>query len=246
MKTLTIRLTSPLQSYGNEATFARRTSGDYPSKSAMIGFVAAALGYQRDDSRIVKLNELRFAVRVDQRGKTLTDFQTVEWKKNTRKITYRDYIQDAVFVVAFGSEDVQLIDQIHEALKRPKFPLFLGRRSNVPAGVLQIQAFEDTDPVTALSDLDWQAAPWYQRKFSRNATSEFKDHLVLIADADLLPNERSFVVKDRVISFDQRNRQHGYRAIASEYVDHIKLNQKYIQRNHQEKSETVHDAFGAL
>lgn len=92
MKTLTIRLTSPLQSYGNEATFARRTSGDYPSKSAMIGFVAAALGYQRDDSRIVKLNELRFAVRVDQRGKTLTDFQTVEWKKNTRKITYLSLI----------------------------------------------------------------------------------------------------------------------------------------------------------
>ena len=33
MKTLVIRLTAPLQSYGNEATFNRRTSNYYPSKS---------------------------------------------------------------------------------------------------------------------------------------------------------------------------------------------------------------------
>ena len=41
MKTLTIKLTGPLQSYGNEATFSRRTSYHYPSKSAVIGLIAA-------------------------------------------------------------------------------------------------------------------------------------------------------------------------------------------------------------
>jgi len=159
MKTLTIKLTAPLQSYGNEATFERRTTNDYPTKSAVIGMVAAALGYRRVDERIVHLNELHFAVRVDQIGRNLTDFQTVEWKKDTRKITYRDYIQDAIFVVALGSEDETLIDKVKFALKHPKFQLFLGRRSNAPAGVLQLQEFSEEQPVEVLKQFAWQAAP---------------------------------------------------------------------------------------
>ena len=158
MKILTIRLTAPLQSYGDEATFERRTSGDYPSKSAVIGMIAAALGYSREDSRISKLNELKFAVRVDQPGRSLTDFHTVEWKKDVRKITYRDYIQDAVFVVAIGSGDGQQINEIHDALRHPHYQLFLGRRANVPAGVLLMEEFDDESPVTTLEKLGWQVS----------------------------------------------------------------------------------------
>jgi len=207
MKTLTIRLTAPLQSYGNEATFSRRTSNDYPTKSAVIGMIAAALGYRRTDARILALNDLDFAVRIDQVGKMLTDYQTVEWKKDTRKVTYRDYLQDAVFVVALGSSDEQFIDEIKVALRHPRFPLFLGRRSNAPAGVLKIQEFLDMPPVAVLRNLTWQAADWYQRR-SQHQTVE------IIADANLIPDGRSAMVKDRVGSFDQRHRSHSYRAVA--------------------------------
>ena len=92
MKVLTIRLTAPLQSYGGTASFNYRTTALHPSKSAVIGMIAAALGYRRDDSRINKLNQLRYAVRVDQPGTVIQDFQTVEWKKGSgSKLTYRDY-----------------------------------------------------------------------------------------------------------------------------------------------------------
>lgn len=96
MKTLTIKLTGPLQSYGNEATFSRRTSYHYPSKSAVIGLIAAALGYRRGDLRIKRLNELKMAVRIDQPGRTLTDFQTIEYnqKNGKRSLSYRDYLQE--------------------------------------------------------------------------------------------------------------------------------------------------------
>ena len=154
MKTITIKLTAPLQSYGNEATFDRRTTRTYPSKSAMIGMIAAALGYARDDSRILELNRLSFAVRVDQPGKILTDYQVVEWKKDKRKITYRDYLQDAVFVAALGSEDSQLISKIEAALHQPHFSLFLGRRSNAPAGVIKVKIFKDSTPLSALKKLN--------------------------------------------------------------------------------------------
>lgn len=81
MKTLTIKLSAPLQAYGNEASFERRTSWQAPSKSAVIGMIAAALGLRRDSEQISELNSLAFAVRIDQPGKIMTDFHTVEWKK---------------------------------------------------------------------------------------------------------------------------------------------------------------------
>ncbi len=199
--------------------------------------VAAALGYRRDDQRISDLNKLTFAVRVDQPGRILEDFQTVEWKKDKRKVTYRDYLQDAVFVVALGSNDEALINQIDEALRYPRFQLFLGRRSNVPAGPLKIETFSDSNPVDALSTLKWQASEWYQKK--KAAHSSFKAEL--FADAALIPNGREMMVKDRAESFDQRNRRFSFRAVTKKYVEFkTKTN---IDVSH---SEGGHDAMGAV
>lgn len=211
MKILTVKLTAPLQSYGDEATFSRRTTSRYPTKSAVIGMIAAALGYRRTDKRILMLNDLSFAVRADQVGPTLTDFQTVEWKQNKRKVTYRDYIQDAVFVAAIGSDDAQLIEKINDALHHPRFPLFLGRRSNAPAGVLKTSEFSDDSPVTVLKKMVWQATPRYQRK--REVQS-----LEIVADANLITGAQGSMIKDQVVSFDQRDRRHGFRAIAKTKV----------------------------
>lgn len=239
MKILTIRLTSPLQSYGNEATFERRTTGDYPSKSAVIGMIAAALGYSREDSRISELNDLHFAVRVDQSGQTLTDFHTVEWKKDVRKITYRDYIQDAVFVVAVGSDDDQQIKAIHVALRHPHYQLFLGRRANVPAGVLLMEEFDDDSPVKVLEKLGWQVSAWSQEVYRKQNSGKKFPKVDIYADADLLHNHHNVMIKDRVGSFDQRNRYFGYRAMATERVQ---LTHAHISAD----ESTEHDALSAL
>lgn len=215
MKTITIRLSSPLQSYGDEAHFNHRTTGDYPSKSSVIGLLAAALGYGRDDQRIQQLRHLQFAVRVDQSGTIMTEFQTVEWKKNTRKLTYRGLLQDAVFTVALGSEDNALMDQLVWALHHPHFQLYFGRRANVPAGVLQIELFEQRDPVTVLEQLPWQAASWYQKKH-RHIASVTVD---LIADAGLLSKCLVDYVKDDVKSFSQRKRSFDYRAVVQKRIE---------------------------
>ncbi|MFD1485325.1 type I-E CRISPR-associated protein Cas5/CasD [Lacticaseibacillus baoqingensis] len=213
MKTLTIRLSAPLQAYGDQASFARRTTNPYPTKSAIIGMIAAAFGYRRTDPRIQALNQLAFAVRVDQPGSVLSEFQTVEWKPNTRKITYRDYLQDAVFVAAIGGDTAE-IEQIAAALKKPQFQLYLGRRAAVPAVVLKMQQFADTDPVTVLQQLEWQASLWFQQRHRKQATYSAE----LYADHQLIPAKGTQLVKDRVLSFDQRARQHGFRAIAQTRV----------------------------
>lgn len=208
MQTLIINLTGPLQSYGNQASFDRRTTDDYPSKSAVVGLLAAALGYRRRDPRIKTLNQLHFAVRIDQVGIPLNDFQTVEWKPQTRKITHRDYLQDARFVVALGSSNGDWLDRLKAALAHPRFQLFLGRRANVPAGPLRT-VIHDEDPIRALKTLDWQAAEWYQRRQPR------KVMLSIMADGDLLPESPSTMVKDQIESLDQRNRHYTFRALAS-------------------------------
>ncbi|GAD17060.1 CRISPR-associated protein [Lentilactobacillus otakiensis DSM 19908 = JCM 15040] len=227
-----------MQSYGNEASFNRRTSWDYPSKSAVIGMIAAAMGYQRNDKRIVQLNKLNFAVRVDQPGQIMTDFQIVEWdqKAGKRQLSYREYLQDAVFIVALGSEDDQLIDNIEFALKRPYFPLFLGRRANVPAGVLNLKSFPDEGPIDVLKHLQWQASTWYQKRLRRKSEVPVD----IVADADLLHNVRTLLVKDRVKSFDQRNRQYGFRKTGDKTI--------VLTNPHAQKAnpETGHDIFGAV
>lgn len=234
MKTLTIRLAAPLQSYGNEINFTHRTTNNYPSKSAIIGMIAAALGYSRDDKRIQDLNKLTFAVRIDQPGKTLTDFQIVEWdlKKSERKLTYREYLQDAVFVVAIGGKSNE-IDQIKTALMHPHYALFLGRKANVLAGILQLNEFVDQDPIDALEHLPWQASTWYQKRQKNKEIYKAQ----IIADANLLYNGKTIINKDQVGSFNTKNRYYCNRKLNTIW---IKLHNPYF------KSNTQHDVMASL
>lgn len=219
MKTLTIRLAAPLQSYGNEATFNLRTSFQYPSKSAVLGMIAAGLGYRReDDQKLQALNKLKYAVRVEQSGHMMTEFQTVEYHKSAsktaRKLTYRNFLQDAVFVAAIGSDNDAFIDKIEYAIRHPKFQLYLGRRSNPPAGLIKLELFENENPVEVLENLDWEASEWFKRKYHHKI---FKT--TISADAELLPNKKSFAVKDKIGSFNSKNRFHNYRLAAEEIVE---------------------------
>lgn len=212
MKTATIRLTAPLQSYGNQASFNQRTSDNYPSKSAVIGIIAAAVGYRRDDARILQLNNLLFAVRIEQSGNMMTEFQTVEYQKSStktaRKLTYREFIQDAVFMVAIGSDNDHEIEKIVSALKHPKFQLYLGRRSNPPAGPLMIETYDEENPLQVLEKLSWQAESWYQKRLR---APKFLTRI--IADAELNPENNITMIKDKVGSFNQKNRYYQYRPV---------------------------------
>ena len=85
--TLLLRLAGPLQSWGISSRYASRDTGSEPSKSGVIGLLAAALGLPRDtdlsqaaigpDGRPFDLTRLRMGVRVDNEGVPGYDFQTV-------------------------------------------------------------------------------------------------------------------------------------------------------------------------
>lgn len=209
MKTLTIKLAAPLQSYGMEASFNERTTQLYPSKSAVLGMIGAALGYRRNDNRLKKLNDLSYAVRVDQPGLVMTDFQNVEYAPNKRKVTHRQYLQDALFMVAIGSEDEALIEEIKYALRHPIFQIYLGRRSNPVAGVIKTEIVDQSNPVQVLKESTWQAKKWYKIRKS----SQKKVSVSIYADAFLLENGEVTMARDLIGSFNQKNRYHQYRGL---------------------------------
>ena len=124
MKTILLKFSGPLQSWGSSSHFETRHTDLCPSKSAVIGMIAAAFGYRRDsDAKIRRLNQLHFAVRIDQPGAMSKDYQTAhKYKNNTEPVvldrtyvTQRYYLEDALFVVAVGHEDDDWIDEIAEA-----------------------------------------------------------------------------------------------------------------------------------
>ena len=212
MKTILLKFAGQLQSWGTGSQFESRSTDRYPSKSAVIGILAASLGYPRDDSRIKKLNQLYFAVRIDQPGEWLNDYHIAQqFKPNGQLgqvyVTNRQYLQDAIFVVAVGSDDEELVKKLERGLKNPYFQPFLGRRSN-PLTADYFIGIENQDAITCLKNLEWQASDWYKQK------NRGRVILPIYADAYLLGNSTAVMIRDKVLSFSQKERRHGYRAVA--------------------------------
>jgi CRISPR system Cascade subunit CasD len=203
MTTLLLRLAAPLQSWGDTSRFERRETRPEPTKSGVLGLLAAAQGRRRSDP-VEDLAALRFGVRVDQEGQLERDFHTAE--KSDRKsshLSYRYYLSDAVFVAGVEG-DRTLLEGIADSLRSPAFPLFLGRRSCPPTGRVLLGVV-DGDVETALRTVPWQAAA-HVRRATRDAVS-----LRLLRDA--LPEEVGTPVRDVPVSFDPVHRQHAWRDV---------------------------------
>ncbi len=209
MKTILLKLKGPMQSWGTSSHFETRNTDYYPSKSAVIGIIAASFGYRRDqEQKIKELNELDFALRVDQPGTLLRDYHIAQKYKKTGEfertyVTNRYYMEDAVFVAAISHANDQQVEEIYEALQHPYFSPFMGRRS-CPVPLDFIIKITEEDAITALENLEWQAAEWYKKKYADYRAE-------IYADKALLPQGIATMRKDYVISFSQKERKFGPR-----------------------------------
>ena len=69
MATMLLRLAAPLQAWGADSKFETRKTAREPTKSGVIGLLAAALGLRRDETEpLTRLAGLRFGVRVEREG----------------------------------------------------------------------------------------------------------------------------------------------------------------------------------
>ena len=179
MNSLILRFAGPLQSWGTQSRFSVRDTGREPSKSGVVGILAAALGRPRE-ADVRDLMQLRLAVRIDRDGTLRRDYQTAGGgrrpdggdygvaKANGGKpntvTSSRYYLADADFRIAIESDDLRQLQTIAAALEQPVWPLFLGRKAYIPNPDLNLGIREDFSMAQAL-----QQEPWFYR-----SNGEFK------------------------------------------------------------------------
>lgn len=242
---LLLRLAGPLQSWGSSSRYARRETDTQPTKSGVLGLLAAAQGRRRTDP-IEDLAMLRFGVRVDQPGILLRDYHTVSGDRwpharlptasgalrkpsASTQVTERYYLSDAIFLAGVEG-DVVFVRALAKALARPAFPLFLGRRSCPPADPPLLRVVE-ADLETALAVEPWQASAHHRRRLH----GETVPLEVVVDDPD-----GGDSVSDVPLSYDPARRRHAWRRIhhSRVHVRHPDQQPRGVQ--------TAHDPFQLL
>ncbi|WP_211245956.1 type I-E CRISPR-associated protein Cas5/CasD [Actinomadura oligospora] len=181
MSVLLLRLAGPLQAWGMTSRHNVRGTRTSPTKSGVVGMLASALGRPRG-ADLSDLASLDFGVRIDQPGVLVVDYHVVTAAsrsadpalqrlptaagaslppKDSTKVTRRHYLADAVFVAAFGGPD---IERLAEALRMPRHPLYLGRRSCPPSRPVLMDVTGHTSVTTALEQAEWQAGHAERRR----------------------------------------------------------------------------------
>lgn len=209
MTTLTLQLEGPLQSWGSFSRFTVRETESRPTKSGVIGLLAAAQGRSRETD-ITDLAGLRFGVRVDSPGTVLRDFQTeTDWQTSKSKpLTNRYYLQDAKFTAIFEGQRLLLEDLAH-ALASPAFPLFLGRRSCPTSRPIKGIISEGT------LEEGLQNAEWLVSKNDPRITQG----ALLPFTRDILPGEPAEnLLRDTPLSFSTSQRAYNLRPVVHGFV----------------------------
>lgn len=203
MHTLLLRLSAPLQSWGSESVYDNRETDYFPTKSGVIGMLAAAIGRKRNEP-LADLAALEFGIRIDQQGTRLNDFQVTRMGgKLNANLSNRVYLSDAIFLVGLSSENAGFLAELEEALKHPKFAVFLGRRSCPPTLPL-VLGIREGGLYQSLLNEEWLVPDWQRKallRFSRERSLR-----IVMDDA-----QGGAIKKDVPVSFSPFKREYRYR-----------------------------------
>jgi CRISPR system Cascade subunit CasD len=167
-----------MQSWGTTSRFDQRDTGKEPSKSGVIGLIAAALGIDRENwMDLEPLTRLGMGVRHDRPGVPKRDYQTagcavtdniIKADGTASKdgvVSHRFYLADAAFLVGLEDYGRSLLEMIHAALRDPVWPLALGRKSYVPSEPIWFEnGLQDVPLRDALARWPWVAS---QRRWEK-------------------------------------------------------------------------------
>lgn len=180
---LIYQLYGPMVSWGQIAVGEVRSSFSSPSRSAIVGMLAAALGIKREQEEQLSALEqaLRLAVRVTHPGHIALDYHTAQTPQGNKGrelparrdelrqeklntvLSTRAYLCDARAEVAIWLADEAAagpysLAQLREALLKPRFTLYLGRKSCPPALPLEPQLIEAASILEAFEQAEFNSA----------------------------------------------------------------------------------------
>lgn len=173
MKALILRFDAPMISFGSVIVDHHGFTDFFPGVSMLTGMIGNSLGWHHGDFKQLQTLQGRvdFAARWDVRPTKVIDYHTVDLGSSkmckpgwtTRGETehraggpsakygthqrYRHYLVDGLMTVALGlaEEGYPDLDVIKKALERPARPLFLGRKTCLPARPL-------LDPINPIAE----------------------------------------------------------------------------------------------
>lgn len=232
---LVFRLYGSMAAWGDIAVGEVRPSFTHPSKSAVMGLIAAALGIRRDEeAKHQQLSEgYGFAVRVDDVGVPMSDYHTAQVPPSgtgrnriqffTRRdeifklpkeklntiLSKRDYRQDALMTAVLWMRDLSpySLSELARALQYPHYTLYLGRKSCPLALPVEAQVVSADSVCEALSKANF--AKW--KRLPGNGQGEL--YWEEGAESGMQP-QHTFVRRDLPISrkrwqFDVRQEHHA-------------------------------------
>jgi CRISPR system Cascade subunit CasD len=210
MDYLILKLHGPMQAWGEHSFEGLRPSANFPTRSALLGLLGACLGISRNErNRLQSLaDSVGMAVRIDERRVLrknrsaqpvpmvkMTDYHTIKdaredytgLKSHETIQTWREYLFDAEFTVALwcrADAEVSLAE-LENAVKKPLFTPYLGRRSCPLARPLFNDRVSADDVVAALQSVAPQGGTIYSEE-------KISDTMKRVRDVPLIQQPRQF------------------------------------------------------
>ncbi len=214
---LVLKLHGPMQAWGEHTFEGLRPSANFPSRSGVLGLLGACLGIMRNETKRLQqlADSVSMAVRIDTRQiarsdgrwRTLrmtkiTDYHTVKdaredyagLKSHETIQTWREYLYDAEFTVALWNRANRhvSIDDLDEAVRKPKFTPYLGRRSCPVARPLFEARLSSESALEALRHVAPQGGTVYSE-------TKIGDRMIRVRDVPLTNQPRQFAARNLYI-----------------------------------------------
>lgn len=223
---LILKLEGVMQAWGGHTFEDLRPSHDFPTRSGLVGLLAACLGLHRQgrEEQARLSQSIRFAVRVDHKqleweeygqkqtkilkAIKMTDYHTIREarranrppKQNETVQSWREYLYDAAFTVAIGrAENASMtLEKLREAVQRPVFTPFLGRRACPLTRPLLHGIVQADSLFSALERIDPQGGPIYSEEDTGNLPK------MLIRDVPLWLKHHQFATRQVYIRTSEK------------------------------------------
>ncbi len=170
---LVMKLQGPMQAWGGHTYEDLRHSELIPTRSGILGLLAACLGVQRKDIQGLETlsSSISMAVRIDRAPRRIVDYHTIKEARRANRPpkdgetvqSWREYLCDAAFTVILWERTAAevTLDRIKQSLCRPVFTPFLGRRSCPISVPLFVDMLDAMDVLSAFESLTPQGGVIY-------------------------------------------------------------------------------------
>jgi len=211
---LILKLQGPMQAWGEHTFEGKRPSGNFPTRSALLGLLGACLGIRRNNRERLQqladsvcfavLKEERFLTKRDGSKKALpmikaTDYHTVKdaredyagLKSHETIQTWREYLFDASYTIAVWNAPSPAIplDELDLATKTPIFTPYLGRRSCPLARPLFVARVSAENAIGALRSVEPAGGTIYSEEAGEVRT-------IRVRDVPLVRQPRQFATRN--------------------------------------------------